>query len=71
MPNPNKKKNKNSSLKKNQKSRNNEIVIYGIFDLKKKKLVKVDLDEENIGFEFDIGLYDARKYSVVKLYFSI
>ena len=43
------------------------VTIYGIIDLSTQKLIKVDLNEDDIWFEFDMSMYDPTKYSVVKL----
>jgi hypothetical protein len=42
-------------------------VIYGIICLKTKKLLKVHLSEKEIWYEFNTGMYDETKYSVIKL----
>jgi hypothetical protein len=41
--------------------------IYGILNLKTNKLIKVDLDESALWFDFDMNMYDEETYSVVKL----
>jgi len=46
---------------------NNTVVIYGIICLKTKKLLKVHLSENEIWYEFNTGMYDINKYSVIKL----
>lgn len=46
---------------------NNIVVIYGIICLKTKKLLKVHLSENEIWYEFNTGMYDINKYSVIKL----
>jgi hypothetical protein len=42
-------------------------VIYGIICLKTKKLLKVHLSEKEIWYEFNTGMYDETKYTVIKL----
>jgi hypothetical protein len=42
-------------------------VIYGIICLKTKKLLKVDLSNKEIWYEFNTGMYDETKYSVIEL----
>lgn len=46
-------------------------VIYGIVCLKTNKLLKVHLSEKEIWYEFNTGMYDEKKYSVVKLEIKI
>lgn len=46
---------------------NNTVAIYGIICLKTKKLLKVHLSENEIWYEFNTGMYDVDKYSVIKL----
>ena len=43
------------------------IAIYGIFHFPTLKLIAVDLDENNMWFEFDLGQYNPAEYAVVKL----
>ena len=43
------------------------VVIYVIICLKTKKLLKVHLSENEIWYEFNTGMYDVDKYSVIKL----
>lgn len=43
------------------------VVIYGIICLKNKKLIKVHLSHKEIWYEFNTGMYDEDKYSVIKL----
>jgi hypothetical protein len=47
------------------------VTIYGIFSLKDNVLIKVDLSEDNIWFEFDTNMYDDELYKVVKLQMHI
>jgi hypothetical protein len=46
-------------------------VIYGILHLTSNKLVKVDLDEKNIWFEFDMGMYNENEYKIIKIQISL
>ena len=63
--------------KKPKKSGNSKVpsivsvTIYGIFSLKDNVLIKVDLSEDNIWFEFDTNMYDDELYKVVKLQMHI
>ncbi len=41
--------------------------IYGIFNLKTKELLMVHLDIDEITFEYDIKMYDANTYKIIKL----
>lgn len=43
------------------------VLIYGIICLKTNKLLKVDLSEKEIWYEFNTSMYDESKYSVIKL----
>ena len=40
-------------------------LIYGIFDFKRKKLVYVSLDEEEVELKFDVEDYDEDDYDVI------
>ena len=55
--------------KKNKKIPNDSknITIFGIFCIRTSTLIKVDLIEDNIWFEFDMNMYDESEYSVIKL----
>jgi|LauGreDrversion4_2_1035121.scaffolds.fasta_scaffold1119418_2 hypothetical protein len=44
-----------------------KIIIYGIFSLRKNKLIKVDLSRKNIENEFDLSMYSDKEYSICKL----
>ena len=48
-------------------NKNEFVLIYGIICLKTKKLLKVDLSEKEIWYEFSTSMYDESKYSVIKL----
>jgi hypothetical protein len=48
-----------------------KVIIYGIFYLPTSKLIKVDLSEENIYFEYDMSMYNPEEYCIVKLYVSL
>ena len=48
-----------------------KVIIYGIFHLPTSKLIKVDLSEENICFEYDMSMYTTEEYCIVKLYVSL
>lgn len=48
-----------------------EITIYGIFHLPTSKLIKVDLNQEEIFFEYDMNMYDSKEYCIVKLQVSL
>lgn len=50
---------------------NRKIVIYGIFSLRKNKLIKVDLSRKNIENEFDLSMYSDDEYSICKLEVTI
>lgn len=43
------------------------ITIYGILHLSTKKLIKVDLNEDDIWFEYDLSMYNPEEYAVVRL----
>jgi hypothetical protein len=65
-------------MPKKQKNKKSEILpyikkikIYGIFSVEKKTLIKVDISEENIWFEFDTNMFDDEKYKVVTLEISL
>lgn len=47
------------------------VVIYGIISLKTKKLLKVHLSNKEIWYEFNTGMYDEKKYSVIELHIKI
>jgi hypothetical protein len=47
------------------------VTIYGIFSLEDNALIKVDLSEDNIWFEFDTNMYDDELYKVVRLQVTI
>ena len=47
-----------------------KVIIYGILHLSTHKLVKVDLNEDNIWFEYDMSMYSSDEYAVVKLHVS-
>lgn len=47
------------------------IAIYGIFHLPSQKLIKVDLNEEDIWFEYEMSMYDENEYAVIKLFISL
>ena len=49
---------KNEALKK-LKSKPHRI--YGIYDFKKNKLVAIQLSQEAIELEYDMGCYDAKE----------
>ena len=65
----NSKKNKKPSLKKEKKPR--KVKIFAIVDIVNRKLVSVGLNEEDVWFEYDLGLYDEDKYKVAKLEYII
>jgi hypothetical protein len=44
-----------------------QITIFGIFCIRTSTLIKVDLIEDNIWFEYDTHMYDESEYSVIKL----
>ena len=48
-----------------------KVTIYGIFHLTTSKLIKVDLNEEDILFEYDMSMYSPEEYCIVKLYISL
>lgn len=48
-----------------------KVTIYGIFHLPTSKLIKVDLNEEDILFEYDMSMYIPEEYCIVKLHVSI
>lgn len=41
--------------------------IYGIFDIKKKKLVAVDLDLSLLEIQYDIGIEDKTRYQLITM----
>ena len=43
-----------------------QTVIYGILHLTTNKLVKVDLDQKAIWFEYDMSMYDESQYKIVQ-----
>ena len=45
---------------------NQKIVIYGIFSLRKNKLIKVDLSRKKIENEFDLSMYSDEQYRICK-----
>ena len=47
------------------------VAIYGIFHLPSAKLIKVDLSEEEIFFEYDMSMYSPEEYCIVKMYVSL
>lgn len=47
------------------------VAIYGIFHLPTSKLVKVDLSEDDIFFEYDMSMYDPEEYCIVRLNVSL
>lgn len=47
-----------------------KVTIYGIFHLPTSKLIKVDLSEEEIFFEYDMSMYTSEEYCIVKMYVS-
>jgi hypothetical protein len=48
-----------------------KVTIYGIFHLPTSKLIKVDLSEEEIFFEYDMSMYNPEEYCIVKLQVSL
>lgn len=48
-----------------------KVTIYGIFHLPTSKLIKVDLSEEEIFFEYDMSMYNPEEYCIVKLHVSL
>jgi len=48
-----------------------KVTIYGIFHLPTSKLIKVDLSEEDIFFEYDMSMYTPEEYCIVKLEVSL
>jgi hypothetical protein len=65
---------KHSKSKKNGNKKipyvSEPITIYGIFHIKSKKVIKVDLNEADIIFEFDLSMYDAEEYSIIRMHVS-
>jgi hypothetical protein len=54
-------------MPKTSKDKPNVVSIYGIFDKKKKKILKVSLDEGEIQNEFELSEYNDDRYAVVNL----
>ena len=50
---------------------NQKIVIYGIFSLRKNKLIKVDLSRKKIENEFDLSMYSDEQYCICKIEVTI
>lgn len=48
-----------------------KVAIYGIFHLPTSKLIKVDLNEQEIFFEYDMSMYSPEEYCIVKMYVSL
>lgn len=44
----------------------NQYRIYGIFDFDKKKLIYVNMSEEEVELEFDLVGYDEDRYDIVQ-----
>jgi hypothetical protein len=40
-------------------------LIYGIFDFKRKKLIYVSLEEEDVELKFDLEDYDDKDYDII------
>jgi hypothetical protein len=61
--------------RKNKKSKSStkpkKVKIFAIVDLTNKRLMSVGLNEEDIWFEFDLGLYDPDQFRVAKLEYLI
>ena len=57
--------------KKIVKKKSKEYQIYGIFDFQEKILLSVNLDQEQIGLEFDISDYDVSRYSIIMIPITI
>lgn len=47
------------------------ITIYGIFHLPTSKLIKVDLNKNDIEFEFEMSMYSDEEYCIVKITTSL
>lgn len=56
---------------KNMPYHGDKVTIYGIFHLSTSKLIKVDLNEEDLLFEYDMSMYTPEEYCIVKLYISL
>lgn len=62
---------KNSVDKPKVSLKTKKLKIYGILCIKTKSLVKVELNEDDIWFEFDTNMYSDNEYKVVILQISI
>ena len=59
---------KKKSPKKIPYNGDKRITIYGIFHLPTQKLIKVDLNEEDIWFEYEMSMYSEEEYAILKLF---
>lgn len=45
--------------------------IYGIFDFKSRKLIYINMNKEDIIFEFDLEGYDSDEFDIVSFEITI
>lgn len=64
----------NSHAKKKKhrtKSAHNKYQIYGIFNREENKIVYVDLDMDNVLFEFELEGYNSETHDVISFGISL